>query len=187
MTEMSLKNVLGAACPYAYVRYGVHYPADGCKPVFFYMKKIILPEQTYFVTTNTVHRQWVFARNSAVCTHPHLRRGWSPRSGIPPSADEKMVAGESPPSRWAAPQTRTRGSLSAEGANHVLPSRSVVPDRRSCMIAVDNITFYRKKFGYCLHGFVFMPDHVHPLLTVGKKGTISEVMRDWKSRVAFEI
>lgn len=32
-----------------------------------------------------------------------------------------------------------------------------------------------------------MPDHVHLLLTVGNKGSISEIMRDWKHRTVYEL
>lgn len=61
------------------------------------------------------------------------------------------------------------------------------PQTRRCDIAIQNLGFYRKKFGYSLHGYVIMPNHVHLLLTVGRTGTISEIMRDWKHRIAFEI
>lgn len=38
-----------------------------------------------------------------------------------------------------------------------------------------------------MHGFAIMPDYVHFLLTVSEKGTIADIMRDWKSRMSHEI
>lgn len=61
------------------------------------------------------------------------------------------------------------------------------PRTSLCDIAIQNLDFYRKKFGFLLHGYVIMPDHVHLLLTVSRTGTISEIMRDWKHRIAFEM
>ncbi|MBI4414883.1 MAG: transposase [Candidatus Kerfeldbacteria bacterium] len=92
------------------------------------MRKIILPFQSYFVTTNIAGRRWVFVHRN-----------------------------------------------------------SLEPQVRPCDIAVQNLGFYRKKFNYALHGYVLMPDHVHLLITVGRFGTISEILRDWKHRTASEI
>lgn len=92
------------------------------------MKKIILPEQTYFVTTNINNRFSIFV------------------------------------------DTKTKRPIE---------------DR--CQVLIQSLNYYREKFGFLFHGFVFMPDHIHLILTVGPKGTIWEIMRDWKSRSAFEI
>lgn len=56
-----------------------------------------------------------------------------------------------------------------------------------CNILIHNLKYYRNKFGFALYGFVVMPDHIHLLLQVSQKGTISDVMRDWKGRTSYEI
>ena len=120
------------------------------------MRKIILPYQTYFVTTNIKDRVWIFADRREM--------------GFPPAREGA-----------ADPFSRSRRSLSAAEQGLVVPNEQINHILR------DNLNFYRAKFSFLLHGLVFMPDHVHLLLTVGKNYTISDIMRDWKHRTGFEI
>ncbi len=136
------------------------------------MRKIILPYQTYFVTTNIKDRQWVFASRSAT---------------------DRMADALDCPAAERDPRLREKEKITI--AQHVggdpVPRRihasAIYPNEQTCHILLDNLNFYRAKFSFLLHGFVFMSDHVHLLLTVGKNGTISDIMRDWKHRTGFEM
>lgn len=94
------------------------------------LKKIYLPEQCYFVTTNVSDKEWIFGKME---------------NGI------------------------------------------YVPDDKLCQIVINDLNFYRNKFKFLLHGYVIMPNHFHGITTVSNKGNVSEIMRDFKSHVSFEI
>ena len=58
----------------------------------------------------------------------------------------------------------------------------------NCQIIIDNLDFYRRKFGFKLIGYVIMPDYLHLLMQLSEKyNDISRVMQQFKSRVAREI
>jgi putative transposase len=68
---------------------------------------------------------------------------------------------------------------------------SVIKDRQKlllheeiCALNLKDLEFYRNKYGFLLHGYVIMPDHMHLLLSLKEKGNISKVMRDLKSHTA---
>jgi len=94
------------------------------------LKKIYLPNQCYFITTNVLNKEWVFG-----------------------NIDKGIY----------------------------------IPNEVFCQLVIDDLNFYRKKFQFQLHGYVIMPDHFHGIITVSNKENISEIMRDLKSHVSFEI
>jgi len=57
-----------------------------------------------------------------------------------------------------------------------------------CNILIDNIKYYQKKYKFIILGYVIMPNHFHWIIkTEPQKGTISDIMRDIKKYVAWEI
>lgn len=94
------------------------------------LKKVYLPKQCYFITTNVSDKEWIFGRM---------------KNGI------------------------------------------YAPDDKLCRIVINDLNYYRNKFQFLLHGYVIMPDHFHGIITVSDKGNISEIMRDFKSHISFEI
>ena len=61
-------------------------------------------------------------------------------------------------------------------------------NEKNCQIIVNNLNFYRSKYGYKLIAYVVMPDHLHLLLLLNKKcNNISKVIQDFKSHSAKEI
>jgi REP element-mobilizing transposase RayT len=54
-------------------------------------------------------------------------------------------------------------------------------------IIVRKLDFYREKFEFKLLAYVVMPHHIHLVLQPGLKGSISDIMRDFKKRTAKEI
>lgn len=54
-------------------------------------------------------------------------------------------------------------------------------------ILLDNLKFYKEKFSIKIHAYVIMPNHFHLLLTMGKKGTVSQFMGQLKEYSAKEI
>lgn len=52
---------------------------------------------------------------------------------------------------------------------------------------LENIKFYREKFGFKLLGYVVMLNHFHALITPSTKGDISSIMRDIKSYTRKQI
>ena len=64
----------------------------------------------------------------------------------------------------------------------------VFTDEKYFRRGIDNLKFYRQKYKFRLLGYVIMPEHVHFLLhTLQSTGRISDVMRDWKWSMAFDI
>jgi putative transposase len=57
-----------------------------------------------------------------------------------------------------------------------------------CRIIIDNLIFYREKYGFKLLGYVIMPNHVHLLIQLcGKHNNISKVMQDIKKFSSIQI
>jgi putative transposase len=54
-------------------------------------------------------------------------------------------------------------------------------------IILRNLDFYREKFGFKMLAHVVMPHHIHLVLQPSSKGSISDIMRDFKKRTAKEI
>ena len=64
----------------------------------------------------------------------------------------------------------------------------VFTEDRYFQIAMDNLKLYREKYKFLLLGYVIMPEHVHFLIyAFPRLGPISNIMRDWKWSVAFDI
>ena len=55
------------------------------------------------------------------------------------------------------------------------------------LIVVENLKFYRKKFGFLLYGFVIMPDHYHIVVDTLEKVTISKIKEDMNKHISREI
>jgi len=59
---------------------------------------------------------------------------------------------------------------------------------RYCDILINNIKHYQKKYEFIILGYVIMPNHFHWIVkTAPNKGAISDIMRDIKKYVAWEI
>ena len=65
--------------------------------------------------------------------------------------------------------------------------RPLFADPRLCRIVEGNLKFYRDRMKFLLHGYVIMPDHIHLLITPRQSGTISDIMRNFKSYAAKEM
>jgi REP element-mobilizing transposase RayT len=52
---------------------------------------------------------------------------------------------------------------------------------------IDSLNYYRYKQQYKILGYVIMPDHLHLLIWLQGKSTISEIMRDLKKFTAVRI
>jgi putative transposase len=75
--------------------------------------------------------------------------------------------------------------------NHCYFLTTVVKDRKKllkddtiCSIILEDLEFYRRKYGFQLHGYVIMQDHLHLLLSAKENGNISNIMHDFKSHTA---
>lgn len=61
-------------------------------------------------------------------------------------------------------------------------------EEKYCQIIIDNLNFYRKKFGFKLIAYAILPWHLHLILMLSKKfNNISKVMRAIKSHSARQI
>jgi len=65
--------------------------------------------------------------------------------------------------------------------------KKIFQNEKCCQILLDNLEFYRKKFGFKLLGYVIMPDHFQFVILPGEKSTTSEIMRDLKKFSAKQI
>jgi putative transposase len=84
---------------------------------------------------------------------------------------------------------RGRSSLAEEGfffvTATVVDHAKAFADERSCDILIGEMQKWRQHFGYVLLGYVIMPTHFHWIVGINpKRGTISDVMREVKSRTA---
>ena len=61
-------------------------------------------------------------------------------------------------------------------------------DKNLFEIIIDNIKFYKNKYGFKLFGYVIMPNHIHLLIQLNERwNNISKIMQDFKSHTAKEI
>lgn len=60
-------------------------------------------------------------------------------------------------------------------------------DERFAMIVIENLKFYRKKYGFALYGYVIMPDHYHILINTWGKYGIEKVKEDMNKFIARQI
>jgi putative transposase len=60
-------------------------------------------------------------------------------------------------------------------------------NQRYPLIVIDNLKFYRRKFGFLLCGFVIMPEHYHLVIDTLGKNSISKIKEDMNKYVSREI
>jgi putative transposase len=59
---------------------------------------------------------------------------------------------------------------------------TVIFDRKPYVdIILENLNFYRKKYGFNLYAFIIMPEHVHLMVHPPPSVRIGDIMRDFKS------
>ncbi len=82
-------------------------------------------------------------------------------------------------------KSMARGCVFLTGASHRrLP---LFRDPKLCEIFVDNLRFYRRKYGYDVLAFALLPDHYHLLLAVPEQVDLTAFLRDFKSQVGRQI
>lgn len=54
-------------------------------------------------------------------------------------------------------------------------------------IVIDNLKFYRRKFGFHLYGFAIMPDHYHSTINTMGKVAIEKIKEDMNKFIARQI
>jgi len=59
--------------------------------------------------------------------------------------------------------------------------------RPACEIFVQNLEFYRRKYGFRLHAYVLMPNHFHLLVDFPPNSSLVDFLRDFKSVVGLRI
>lgn len=78
-----------------------------------------------------------------------------------------------------------RGWLFITGATHRrLP---LFRNSQSCEIFLENLRFYRRKYGFDVVGYVLLPDHYHLLLAMPEEVRLADFLRDFKSQVGRQI
>ena len=55
------------------------------------------------------------------------------------------------------------------------------------LIVINNLKFYRKKFGFLLYGFVIMPDHYHIVIDTLDRFDIIKIKEDMNKYISREI
>lgn len=60
-------------------------------------------------------------------------------------------------------------------------------DERYPMIVIENLNFYRNKFGFALYGFIIMPDHYHLVINTWGKYSIEKIKEDMNKYIARQI
>jgi len=59
--------------------------------------------------------------------------------------------------------------------------------REANQMVVENLDFYRSKYGFLLYGYVVMPDHYHVLVRVRPGTSLIPLLRDFKSAVGKQV
>jgi putative transposase len=54
-------------------------------------------------------------------------------------------------------------------------------------IIIENLNFYRKKFGFKLWGYVIMPEHIHLMIYLTGKNNLSKIMEEFKRFTSKQI
>ena len=52
------------------------------------------------------------------------------------------------------------------------------------LIVIDNLKFYREKFGFLLYGFVIMPEHYHIVIDTMEKYSIMKIKEDMNKYIS---
>jgi REP element-mobilizing transposase RayT len=69
--------------------------------------------------------------------------------------------------------------------SHRVPLFRVWPKANE--IFLENLEFYRNKYGFQLRGYVLMPDHYHLLVTLKEGTSLANLLRDFKSSVGKQV
>jgi len=57
-----------------------------------------------------------------------------------------------------------------------------------CLILLNNIEFYQRKYRFLIYGYVIMPSHLHWIIKVDSaNGSVSDIMRDIKKYSAWDL
>ena len=54
-------------------------------------------------------------------------------------------------------------------------------------ILIENLNFYRRKFGFKLWGYVIMPEHIHLMIHLGDRNDLSKIMEEFKRYTSKQI
>ncbi|HEX9971440.1 MAG TPA: transposase [bacterium] len=60
-------------------------------------------------------------------------------------------------------------------------------DPRFAQYVIENLEFYRNKFGFRLYGFVIMPDHIHDIIDTCGKTAIQKIFEDMDKYIARQV
>jgi len=60
-------------------------------------------------------------------------------------------------------------------------------DPRFPQYVIENLEFYRNKFGFKLYGFVIMPDHIHDIIDTCGKTPIQKIFEDMDKFIARQV
>lgn len=55
------------------------------------------------------------------------------------------------------------------------------------LVVIDNLNFYREKYGFKLIAYVIMPEHLHLIVWTKENISISSIMRDFKKYTSVQI
>lgn len=62
--------------------------------------------------------------------------------------------------------------------------RKIFINEKTCSVIIEELKFYRKKFGFKLLGYVIMPDHIHCVILPKEVTKTSDIIRDFKKHTA---
>ena len=63
----------------------------------------------------------------------------------------------------------------------------IFTDVRYCQVIIDNLNFYRRKYGFKLIAYVIMPEHLHLIVLTKANATLSSFMRDFNKYTSVQI
>lgn len=83
------------------------------------------------------------------------------------------------------PKSALGGWLYITGSTHRrLP---VFARSRACEIFLENLAFYRKKYGFDVMAYALLPDHYHLILALPAGLSLADLLRDFKSAVGRQL
>ena len=89
------------------------------------------------------------------------------------------------PARHANPANIVAGTRTFFVTTSIWGKRRLLQSARAAELLVRTIYDYRAQDKYLLHEFVVMPDHLHVLMTMGKRMTIERAVQYIKGGFAF--
>lgn len=63
----------------------------------------------------------------------------------------------------------------------------VFNENRYSQVVIDNLNFYRERYGFKLIAYVIMPEHLHLIVWTKENTSISSIMRDFKKYTSVQI